>query len=122
MRAALVTVAAIGLSGCLTTGAESRVWFVGAAAAPDPTRVAQCQSERTAHNDWTIVAAGAGALTGVAGAVAPAAPMADKTPLAVFSAFAGVFTAIAAAFVSSSANDYAQDDCQAVLTADAGAP
>lgn len=85
--------------------------------APNPILVQSCESTRTAHNNWTIVAAVLGASAGSGGALdATTSNKGVQTGIGVASVITGVLAAGATTISSIEANQYATDNCAAVLT------
>jgi hypothetical protein len=112
----LALLALFVLPGCLHTGRFDRTWYVGAVAPPAPERVAACRSERAAHSDWVVAAGGFGLVGTSAASSAAALPDRDKAALNVLAAVSAALSGFAALFVSKTADEYASDDCQEVLS------
>lgn len=84
---------------------------------PSPALVQSCESTRTAHNNWTIVASILGASAGAGGGLdATTSDKGVQTGIGVASVLTGVLAAGATTVSSIEANQYASDNCAAVLT------
>lgn len=84
---------------------------------PSAALVASCESTRTAHNNWTIVASVLGASAGSGGALdATTSDKGVQTGIGVASVLTGIAAAGATTVASIEANQYATNNCATVLT------
>lgn len=106
------------LSGCLRVNQPpARSLMQEALPPPNPALVQSCESTRTAHNTWTLVASLLGASAGAGGGLeATTHDQGVQTGLGVGAVLTGILAAGATTVSSIEANQYASDNCATVLT------
>lgn len=105
------------LSGCIRVNQPPPHTGLQETVPPNPVLVQSCESTRTAHNNWTIVASILGASAGSGGALdATTSDKGVQTGIGVASVITGVLAAGATTISSIEANQYSTDNCAAVLT------
>lgn len=86
------------------------------ASPPSPQKIADCKSERTAHNVWTVLGAVFGAGAGAGGTVTGLVKDEGwQIATGVTTAGIGLLAALATAFAGIEADAYAQGNCTEVL-------